>query len=468
MPATPPIRATFLGGARTVTGSKTMVETSDARILVDCGLFQGRRHLRDANRAPFPVMPTSIDAVVLTHAHIDHCGYLPRLYHLGYRGPVYCTEGTRDLAEILLPDSGHLQEEEAEYANRIGYSKHSPAEPLYTEDDAVDSLELFHTVDFLDPLRLGDVTATWQRAGHILGAASIRLAQSDGPEVVFSGDLGRPTHPLLVPPVPVGDADILVVESTYGDEEHMSVDPYDAFADVVNDAASCGGVVVIPAFAVDRTEVVLWYLARLVEDGRIPSVPVIVDSPMACRALDLYRREIDAGTPEIRPELHGTDPFAPLDLIETHSVEESKAINARRGPFVIVSASGMATGGRVVHHLSQRIGDSRNTILLVGFQAPGTRGDRLRNGARELKMLGRYHPVRAKVESIELSTHADRSELVDWVATADGVREVYVNHGEEDAALALAEHLAATRDVMAVAPRMGERVVLNGRRAPRR
>jgi metallo-beta-lactamase family protein len=465
--ATSPIRATFLGGARTVTGSKTFVETGSAGILVDCGLFQGQRQLRERNWAPFPIATNDIDAVVLTHAHIDHCGYLPRLHDLGYRGPVLCTPGTRELAAILLPDSGHLQEEEAAYANRIGYSRHAPAKPLYTEDDAHACLDLFEPVDFGEQFRVGGphgIDVTWQRAGHILGAASIRVRAQHGPEVVFSGDLGRPSHPLLVPPSPIGPADIVVVESTYGDEEHVAVDPLDAFERVLLDAAACGGVVVVPAFAVDRTEVVLWYLSRLVEAGRVPGLPVFVDSPMATRALGVYRRETMAGSPEIRTELHGSDPFAPLDLIQTASVEESKALNARHGPFVVVSASGMATGGRVVHHLSQRIGDSRNTILLVGFQAPGTRGDRLRSGARELKMLGRYHQVRAKVEAIELSTHADRSELLEWVGTGQGVREVYVNHGEHDAARSLAAEIGAMYDIVAVAPHAGERVVLNGHR----
>ena len=447
-------------------GARRSFESGSTSILVDCGLFQGQRQLRDHNWSPFPIATGDIDAVVLTHAHIDHCGYLPRLHRLGYRGPVLCTPGTRDLASILLPDSGHLQEEEAEYANRIGYSRHAPAEPLYTEDDADACLELLEPVDFGERFRVGGrdgIELTWQRAGHILGAASIRLRARGGPEIVFSGDLGRPTHPILVPPNPIGAADIIVVESTYGDEEHVAVDPLDAFERVVRDAAACGGVVVVPAFAVDRTEVVLWYLARLVEAGRVPSLPVFVDSPMATRALGVYRRETLAGSSEIRAELHGTDPFASLDLIETASVDESKALNARRGPFVVVSASGMATGGRVVHHLAQRIGDSRNTILLVGFQAPGTRGDRLRSGVRELKLLGRYHQVRAKVEAIELSTHADRSELLDWIATGRGVREVYVNHGEHDAARSLADEVGERHGIVAVAPQAGERVVLNGR-----
>jgi metallo-beta-lactamase family protein len=454
--------ATFLGGARTVTGSKTLLEGASGRVLVDCGLFQGRKELRLANWQPFPVPVESIDAVVLTHAHIDHCGYLPRLHRMGYRGPVYCTPGTRDLAAIVLPDSGHLQEEEAEYANRMGYTKHSPAEPLYTEADALECLELFRTVPFEAATEVADgASVVWRRAGHILGAASLHLHLNGGPEIVFSGDLGRPTHPLLLPPDPVGEADLLVVESTYGDEEHVPVHPLEALRRVVDDAASCGGVVIIPAFAVDRTEVVLWYLDQLAERGDIPEVPVIVDSPMASRALRLYRDEVRRRSPELRPELFGRELFSSLDVTETRTTDESKALNGRRGPLVIVSASGMVTGGRVVHHLAQRIGDSRNTIVLVGFQAPGTRGDRLRSGATTIKMLGHYHPVRADVVSIPLSTHADRSELLDWVGTARDPRMVYVNHGEEDASLALAGAIGGACKLPAVVPHPGERVLLD-------
>lgn len=455
----------FLGGARTVTGSKTLLDTGRHRVLVDAGLFQGRKELRERNWRPLAVDASTIDAVVLTHAHVDHCGYLPRLVRDGFHGPIHCTDGTRRLAEIVLPDSAHLQEEEAEYANRLGYSKHRPAEPLYTAADARAALDLLQPVGFGDETNVAPgVDVTWRRAGHILGAASLAVHVAEaGSTVVFSGDLGRPTHPLLLPPDPIGRADVAVVESTYGDEEHRSVDPSEQLAAVVNDAASCGGVVVIPAFAVDRTEVVLWHLDRLAEQGLIPELPIVVDSPMASRALGLYRDEVRRRSPELRPELFGRELFSSLDILETRTPEESKALNERRGPFVIVSASGMATGGRVVHHLSQRIGDSRNKVVLVGFQAPGTRGDLLRNGAESIKMLGRYHPVRADVVSVELSTHADRSELLDWLATAEGLQAVYVNHGEEEEATQLVAEIGHRLGLLAVAPRPDERVVL-GRR----
>ena len=453
----------FIGGAQTVTGSKTLIDTPDARLLVDCGLFQGRKQLRQANWDRFPVPPESIDAIVLTHAHIDHCGYLPRLQRLGFRGPVYCTQGTRSLAGVVLPDCGYLQEEEANFANRMGFSKHDPAEPLYTADDATKALELLKTVPFAERRSvIPSADVTWRRAGHILGAASlhVRLTEVDT-EVVFSGDLGRPSHPLLLPPDPIGHADVVVVESTYGDEQHLPVDPEAELARVVNDAAACGGVVVIPAFAVDRTEVVLWHLDQLVASGAVPDVPVFVDSPMASRALELYRAEVRRRSPEIRPELFGRELFSSINLTETRTTAESKSLNERRGPMVIISASGMATGGRVVHHLARRIGDGRNSVALVGFQAPGTRGDRLRSGATTLKMLGHYYRVRADVVSIDLSTHADQSELLDWVATAEGVQRVYVNHGEQEASEALVDAIGGQLGVITVAPRSGERVRLD-------
>ncbi len=465
---------TFLGGAGTVTGSKTLVETPGGRVLVDCGLFQGEKRYRLQNWDPLPVDPASIDAVLLTHAHLDHCGYLPRLANGGFRGPVWCTGGTRRLAAIVLPDSGHLQEEEAEWANRMGFSKHHPALPLYTKDEAVASLSQFRPVDFDTPTPIVDgLTATWHRAGHILGAASVVL-DLDRParRVVFSGDLGRSVHPLLLPPEPIGPADVVITESTYGDEPHHDGTPEvvgEVMAEVVNRAARYGGVVVVPAFAVDRTEVVLWHLDRLVAEGRVPDLPVFVDSPMACRALDVYRSELEAGSPEVRPELRGRRLFGAIDPVPVVTMEESKALNTRRGPMVVVSASGMATGGRVLHHLARRLGDHRNTILIVGFQAPGTRGDALRQGARQLKLHGQVHEVRAKVVSIALSAHADQSELLRWLASAEPRPEaVYVNHGEPDASAALVAEITARfgggrHGLTAVAVTPGQQVRLGER-----
>lgn len=455
---------TFVGGAETVTGSKALVDTARGRVLVDCGLFQGKKKLRLQNWQPFPVPPESVDAIVLTHAHIDHCGYIPRLVRGGFKGPVYCTEGTQRLAAIVLPDSGHLQEEEADFANRVGYSKHDPALPLYTREDAVASLSNFEAIPFGEVQSvLPGLDVTWRRAGHILGAASValHLHESDT-RVVFSGDLGRSTHPLLLPPEPIGPADLVVTESTYGDEDHSGTEPEEVMAETINDAAQQGGVVIIPAFAVDRTEVVLWHLDRLVAAGRVPDIPVFVDSPMACRALDVYKSEVRDGSPEIRPELRGTELFSSIRPTEVRTTDESKALNSRRGPMIVVSASGMATGGRVIHHLAHRISDSRNAVLLVGFQAPGTRGDALRHGARHIKMLGHHFPVRARVVSVELSAHADRTDVLDWLATASPQPHmVYVNHGEAEASAALVGAIEERLGIDAVAAKPGERVRLD-------
>jgi len=456
---------TFLGGAQTVTGSKTLLETDESRILIDCGLFQGRKQLRLQNWSPFPVDPSTIDAVLITHAHIDHVGYLPRLVAAGFDGPVFCTEGTRKLAAIVLPDSGHLHEEEAKFANRVGSSKHKPALPLYTQRQAIASLDQFVPVAFDTPHSVvPDVSATWKHAGHMLGAASIELLTS-GTErrVVFSGDLGHPEHPLLLPPRPTEAADVIVIESTYGGRQHPEHDAPELLADAVNRTARRGGVLLIPAFDVDRTEIVLWHLDQLVQTGKVPSLPVFVDSPMASRALDVYRTEARAGSAEIRPVFHGRGLFTSLVLTETPTAEESKALAERRGPMIIVSASGMATGGRILHHLVNYVGNHKNTVLLVGFQAPGTRGDLLRSGARSVKIFGHDHPVRAEITSLPLSAHGDRDDLLRWVGRASaGPETIYINHGELEQSSALRDTIEA-QGFQAIIPEPGERVRLDGR-----
>jgi len=461
----------FLGGTRTVTGSRFLVDVDGSRVLVDCGLYQGAKELRLRNWDPFPFDPGRLDAVVLTHAHVDHCGFLPALVRDGFNGAVWSTPGTRSLCRIVLPDSARLHEEDAAYANRKRFSKHRPALPLYTQDDAAAALGLFREAPFGSPVAVTDsVSFTCRRAGHILGSAGIALdvaTDSGTRSLYFSGDLGRPVHPVLAPPEPPPRCDTLLVESTYGDRRHPdppAVTP-PAFRDAVLRTAERGGVVVIPAFAVDRTEVVLHHLRALVSTGEIPNLPTYADSPMALASLAVYRRAIADGTPDIRSDVAAAgaaevDLFDPGRLIEARDVEASKAINDVKGPAIIVSASGMATGGRALHHLARRLGDRRNTVVLAGYQAPGTRGALLADGATEVKLLGHYVRVRAEIVDVPaFSVHADRDELIAWMGTAPEPPEItYVIHGEEEASLSLASAIETKLGWPAVVPRLGEMV----------
>ncbi|MFN0091720.1 MAG: MBL fold metallo-hydrolase RNA specificity domain-containing protein [Acidimicrobiales bacterium] len=454
---------TFLGGAGTVTGSRFLVESAQARVLLDCGLFQGRKELRLRNWSPPPLDPAGLDAVVLTHAHVDHCGYLPALTAAGFRGRVYATRRTVELASIVLPDAGRLQEEEAAYANRKGFSKHRPARPLFTEADAHAALERFVAVPGPTPQRVAPgVEATFTRAGHILGAASVRLGLDGVRSLVWSGDLGRQSHPLLRPPEPFTGADVVLIESTYGDRDHEAFDARAELGAVLTRTAARGGVVVIPSFAVDRTEVLLYHLRALFEARDAPRLPVYVDSPMASAALSVYRRAVDAGDPELRPGVEPGD-LEPPGLVEVRDVEASKRLHGLRYPSIIISAAGMATGGRVLHHLRHRLVDPRNTVLLPGYQAEGTRGRLLADGARHVKLLGRYVPVRAEVVNLPaFSVHADRNELLGWLdGAAEAPDALYVVHGEAPAAEALAQAAAARRGWLAVTPRQGEHVRLD-------
>ncbi len=465
-PRAPVLR--FLGGAGTVSGSRYLLDTPTARVLVDCGMLQRLKDLRRRNWERFPVDPATVDAVVLTHAHLDHCGYLPALWKQGFTGRVLCTRGTRALCEIILTDSAYIQERDAMQANKYGYSKHEPALPLYGHEDAEGVLERFEVVPFHEQVPLAEgIELSFQHAGHILGSSIVSLAVHGGvggaerARLTFSGDLGRPDHPLLRAPDPPPDCDALVIESTYGNRTHSDDDWVDRFADAVTRTIEAGGTVLIPAFAVDRTELILRRLAQLERAGRIPQAPVYVDSPMALAALEVYRRAILEGWGEIRPELHGKDePFATAELIEVRDVEASKTLTASRDPAIVIAASGMATGGRVLHHLAARLPDARNCVMLVGYQAAGTRGRRLLEGASALKMLGRYVPVRAAVVDLTaLSVHADRTELLAWAARAEPRPKVaFVVHGEPEAAGALREALEAELDFTAVVPRQLERV----------
>lgn len=453
----------FLGAAGTVTGSRFLVERDGRRVLVDCGLFQGEREWRRRNWQPLGVPPDSIDVVLLTHCHLDHSGWLPRLVREGFTGAICMTEGTAALTEIVLRDSARLNERDAEQARAGGWSRHDPPLPLYTVADAELAIRQFRAVPTGVPVEVADgARATFVPAGHVLGSASIHLEIGSPPTdtLLFSGDLGRDDHPVLRRRAAPPAATTVVVESTYGDRVHPAVrQPHEAFASAVRRTVERGGSVLVPAFAVDRTELVLHALQALRRTGRIPAVPVFVDSPMALAALDVYRR------PSLRGELRPDVPLPLVDLADVHTArtpEESMALNAPHRPCVVVSASGMATGGRVVHHLRHMLPDRRNTVVLTGFQAPGTRGRALLEGATELKIHGRYVPVRAEVVADEeFSVHADADELLGWLRELpEEPGAVYVVHGEARSSAAFAGRVHAELGWTAVVPRAGERVVL--------
>lgn len=453
---------TFLGAAGTVTGSKFLLEQGDSRVLVDCGLYQGERQWRRMNWEPLGEDPSTIAEVVLTHAHLDHCGYLPALVRQGFTGPVWATAGTCALADIVLQDSAHLQEEEAQFARQTGYSRHDPPQPLYTVADAQRALRQLQPCGYGQAITLrSGAQLSLYRAGHVLGSASALLSFGDA-RVLFSGDLGRPQHPLLLPRSAPPDSRTVVIESTYGDRVHAAADErhHEVLAAAIRRTIGRGGSVVIPAFAVDRTELVLLALARLQAAGSIPDVPIHVDSPMALAALDVYQRSDLAG--ELRPEglrdlnaLHG--------VREARSADESKRLNNPGRPCIIVSASGMATGGRVVHHLASLLPHPKNTVVLTGYQAVGTRGRALQEGARQVKIHGQYVRVRAEVVTDNtFSVHADSSELVGWLAEMpQPPTTVFVVHGEPGSSDALADTIRASIDATVVVPRLGERVVVS-------
>lgn len=418
---------TFLGGASTVTGSKYLLENSDRRVLVDCGLFQGFKQLRERNWSRLPVSPHSIDAVLLTHAHLDHSGYLPLLVRDGFEGPILATPASEELCRLLLPDSGYLMEEDAKFANRHGFSKHKPAYPLYSREDAIRSLASFRTIQFGETIDVvPGCTATFRTAGHILGAGSIEV-EWEGRRIVFSGDLGRSNDATMLPPDPVTRADVLLVESTYGDRLHDQTSPQEALEPVINRTIRRGGTIIIPAFAVGRAQSLLFHISQLRAKRRIPDVPVYLDSPMAVDASEIFCRFGDGRrlNEEQCRQACGIATYV-------REVDASKALNGNRMPKIIISASGMATGGRVLHHLKNCAPDRRSTIVLAGYQAGGTRGAALRDGARELKIHGTFVPVRAEVVSLDMfSAHADREELIAWLSNFESPPEqTFVVHGE--------------------------------------
>ncbi|MFI9722663.1 MBL fold metallo-hydrolase RNA specificity domain-containing protein [Streptomyces sp. NPDC052396] len=456
---------TFLGGVGTVTGSKFMVETDHVRILVDCGLFQGLADLRRKNWRPLPAEASTIHAIVLTHAHLDHCGYLPRLVRQGFHGDVFCTPYTARLAEIVLRDSARLQQEQAEHSNRHGHSKHRPAEPLYEEMDVDRAMKLFRIVPPGQDTEIAlDTRLRLHHAGHILGSAWAHVTLEDGHTLASSGDLGRPVHPLLRPPDPFTGADVLLLESTYGSRRHDTETSRAVFAEALHRTFRRGGLVVIPSFAVDRTEVVLNELAQLRASGQLSAnVPIYVDSPMALAALRVYEEALTNRDDGIRPEVlaAGASVLDSAPFSAARSAAESIEINNVREPCIIVSASGMATGGRVLHHLYRLLPDSRNTVIISGFAAQGTRARDLVDGARTLKMFGEYVPVRAEVVDVQgFSAHADAAEILDWLRGAPAPSATYLVHGEPEAAEALRDRIDHNLHWTAVVPRSGERVLV--------
>jgi len=442
VPGTPTIE--FLGGAGTVTGSMHLLRLGNRRVLLDCGLLQGLKELRLRNWTDRVPDPGTLDAVILSHAHLDHTGYLPRLVGAGYRGPVYCTPGTEDLLGIMLPDAAHLQEEQAEHANFKGFAKHAPALPLYSAADAHAALDRLVPQPYGRDFSVTDgLTAQFRRAGHILGSATVDLGLDGGTggRLVFSGDLGRPDQPILRDPEPVPAADVLLLESTYGNRRHAG-DPVNDLARIVNETARRGGVLLIPAFAVGRTQTIVWLLRQLEQEGRIPVLPTYVDSPMAIDATEIYLRHAEDHDLDMeRLMRHGDNPLTTRHYHLARSRDQSRALNDLKGPVVIVSASGMATGGRVLHHLKLRLPDPRTTVLLVGFQAAGTRGRSLQEGAKAVRILGAEVGVRARVETLDgLSAHADQAEREGWLGHFQRPpRRVHLVHGEPEGAAALAE-----------------------------
>jgi metallo-beta-lactamase family protein len=460
----------FLGGTRTVTGSKYLVEAAGRRVLIDCGLFQGLKELRLRNWEPLPLPPSSIDAVILTHAHIDHSGYLPRLVKDGFSGPVFCSSATFSLCRILLRDSAKIQEEDAAYANRMGFSKHKPALPLFTEGEAERALNLFCPVPYRTEIPVNEVFSFRNStSGHVLGSCFVELSartNGTGPlKLVFSGDIGRYDKPILNDPAAVSATDYLVVESTYGDRLHGPEDPGKQLREIIIETIGRGGTLLIPAFAVGRVQDVLYLILQLKEEKSIPDVPVFLDSPMAIQATEEYLGHIEEHNSEMRDNMRKRLQEGGGMVTRVRSSSESQGLANRKAPSIVISSSGMATGGRVLHHLTSRLPDPRNTVLFVGYQAQGTRGHSLVSGAHSVKIHGRLVPVGAQIKTLNtLSAHADYSEILLWL---EGFQEppakTFVVHGEQSASVALQSHIRDRFGWEAEVPMYGETVLLPGR-----
>ncbi|MDO9548679.1 MAG: MBL fold metallo-hydrolase [Candidatus Marinimicrobia bacterium] len=461
-------KLTFLGATGTVTGSKYLLEADEKKFLIDCGMFQGLKELRLRNWEDFPVDPTSIDAVILTHAHIDHTGYLPKLVQMGFKGTVYATPATADLCQVMLPDSAHLQEEDAKYANKKHFTKHEPAMPLYSLTDAENALELFEPLPYGKKIELSPkLTLCYRDAGHILGSAfvDIRVKQEDGERrILFSGDLGRPAQPILRDPHTVFGTDYLVLESTYGDRLHGETDRKEDLAKVINDSYERGGVLVIPSFAVGRTQELLYTIRELEEEQRISIMPIFVDSPMAINATNVFMKNTQDHDMESKvAKLKGIDILKTTDLRFTRTAEQSKAINNISGKAIIISASGMVTGGRILHHLFNRLANPNNTVLFIGYQAEGTRGRTILEGAESVKIHGQQIPVKAHIEQISgFSAHADYNEILAWLSSFnEAPRKIFVVHGEASQSAALGERIQASFNWETAIPKYLESFDLN-------
>jgi metallo-beta-lactamase family protein len=422
------VTLTFLGAARTVTGSKHLLEVGGKRVFVDCGLFQGLKDLRERNWHPLPIRATDVHAVILTHAHLDHSGYLPRLVSQGFRGRIFCTPATAELTRIVLEDAGRLQEEDAERANRKGYTKHHPALPLFTEEDAARALTLLQPVGYNRPVPvMPGVSVEFINAGHLLGSAYARVhVEETGKTILFGGDLGRYSRPVLPDPDPVPEADVLLVESTYGDRVHEPDDGGARLGVIINETVRRRGKLIIPSFALGRVEELLYWIKHLENEKQIPELPVYVDSPMASRVLEIYRKRANELDVELAEEGLGQGPqlqaaktvsmFATARLRVTSSIPESRKVQESTDPAIVISSSGMATGGRVLHHLRNSLPDARNTVMFAGFQAEGTRGRALLQGARFTRIHGEEVPVRAHITNLEfMSAHADANEILRWL-----------------------------------------------------
>lgn len=446
----------FLGAAGTVTGSRYLLSHQNTRLLIDCGLFQGVKNIRSRNWKPFPFPPGDINAVVLTHAHLDHSGYLPRLMREGFRGPVWCTPATKALAEIMLPDSAHIQEEDARHANRHGYSKHSPAEPLYTSEDAERVLKQFRHQDFGKPFEIGPFRISFSPAGHILGSASVRV-ECAGKSITFSGDVGRPHDPVMNPPAPLTPTDWLVLESTYGDRLHPVDDSREVLAGIVRDTAGHGGTVLMPAFAVGRAQALMFLLTDLMAQNRIPRLPIYLDSPMAIDVTDVFRHYHH----EHRLSRAQCETMC-SHVTFVRDANDSQTLSGNSHPKVIIAGAGMLNGGRILHHLQAFGGDWRSTLAIAGYQAEGTRGHALLRGARHLRIYGQETGINCRVAQIDgLSAHADYAELGDWLRPlASAPRQTFITHGEPLAADGLRQHLEREFRWEVVVPEQGDEVDL--------